>query len=216
MTGGQWVRRVLKPTIWLAASGPSVWLLWCFFSGDLGHDPVKTITWTTGLSALILLLCTLAIRPLRALSGWQGLVLARRLVGLWAYWYALLHFLTYALFDREFSLAGIGEDIAKRPWITVGFSAFLILTVLASTSPKRALRALGGARWRSLHRLVYVAAVLGFFHFLWLVKLDTREPMVYGLILLVLLVVRSPMLGRWFTRRGSRSRKRPLAADHTQ
>lgn len=194
MTESQWITRILKPLIWAAAAGPAVWLVWCFLRMDLGVDPVRTITHTTGLSALIILFCTLAVTPLRRWTGLNALIKVRRLVGLWAFTYALLHFLTYAIFDRMLSPAGLWEDIVKRPWVTVGFTAFLILCALAATSPKAMVRKLGGKRWQALHRLIYVAAALGVFHFLWLVKADTREPTIYALILVALLLTRSTWL----------------------
>ncbi len=197
-----------KPLVWLAASGPAVWLLVCFGLGDLGHDPVKTITWTTGITALILVLSTLTITPLRQATGWNPLIRLRRLVGLWAWWYALMHFLTWAVFDRELSLAGMWEDIAERTWITVGFSAFVLLTLLAATSPRRMVRWLGGKRWQALHRLVYVAAALGVLHFLWLVKLDVREPVWYALALVLLLLARTRWGSRLLQVRAKRNRNR--------
>ncbi len=200
--------RVAKPLVWLTASGPAVWLLVCFGRGDLGHDPVKTITWTTGLTALILVLATLTITPLRQATGWNHLIRLRRLVGLWAWWYALMHFLAWAVFDRELSPAGMWEDIAERKWITVGFTAFTLLTVLAATSPRGIVRWLGGKRWQAIHRLVYVAAALGVLHFLWLVKLDVREPVWYALALVILLLARTGWGSRLLRARAGRIRNR--------
>lgn len=189
------MRRAGKPLLWIAAAGPMLWLIRGAVAGDLGHDPVRTITRTTGLTTLVLLFATLLITPLRRVTGVQALGLLRRPTGLWAFGYALLHFLTYAVFDRQFSLAGLGDDIVKRPWITVGFTAFLLLGVLASTSPHAVVRRIGGRRWQRLHRLVYVAAALGVLHFLWLVKRDTREPMIYAGVLVLLLLARTRLPG---------------------
>ncbi len=163
--------------------------------GTLGANPVEYITHFTGLTALTFLLITLSVTPARRLSGVSGLIQLRRMLGLYAFFYALLHFAMYSL-DQTYlsgtglSLAAIGEDIAKRPYITVGFTAFLMLIALASTSTNGMVRRLGGKRWRRLHQLVYVAAALGVLHFLWLVKADVRQPATYGLVLVGLLSFR--------------------------
>ncbi len=197
MTEARFIRWVLKPLVWIACLGPLAWLVRGFFTGDLGADPVKTLTHTTGLSALVILLCTLAVTPIRRVTRWNGIVKLRRLSGNFAFFYALIHFLIYAVFDHRLSVTEISEDIGKHPWVLVGFSAFVILTVLAATSPRAAVRKLG-QRWQKLHRLVYAAAVLAVLHFLWLVKKDTTEPLTYGAILAVLLAFR---LLPWAARR---------------
>jgi sulfoxide reductase heme-binding subunit YedZ len=175
---------------WVACLGPAAWLVRGLLTGDLGADPVKTLTHTTGLSALVILLVTLAITPARRLSGWNPLVGLRRPLGLFAFFYALLHFLIYAVFDHQLSVPEITADIVEHPWVLVGFSAFLILLALAVTSPKAAVRWLGGKRWQRLHRAVYAAGILAVLHFLWLVKKDRFEPAVYATILGVLLISR--------------------------
>ena len=190
MARRDWITLGLKPSIWLACLGPAAWLVQHAVSGNLGVDPVKTIQHTTGLSALVILLCALGVTPLRRLPGLNPLIRVRRLVGLFAAFYALLHFLSYVIFDQEFSAANIAKDVVKHPWVLVGFSAFLILLLLAATSPLAMVRRLGGKRWQAIHRLVYGAAVLGVLHFLWLVKKDTREPLTYGAILLGLFAAR--------------------------
>ncbi|MEO8451205.1 MAG: protein-methionine-sulfoxide reductase heme-binding subunit MsrQ [Gemmatimonadota bacterium] len=200
MTGAQWVTRVLKPVTWVACLGPAVWLLaatWVTLHGptgpldwDLGVDPVKTLQHTTGLSALVMLLVTLTVTPFRRLTGWNPIIKVRRLLGLFAFFYALSHLLIYAVFDQELSLTKIAADIVKHPWVLVGFAAFLILLTLALTSPAAAVRKLGGKRWQSLHRLIYAAGLLGVLHFLWLVKKDESEPLTYGAVFLVLMAVR--------------------------
>ena len=139
---------------------------------------------------MILLLVTLAVTPLRRLTGWNDLIRFRRMLGLWAFSYVVLHFLIYLVFEHFFSLELIAEDILERPYVTVGFLAFLILILLAVTSTRGWIRRLGGKRWGRLHQLIYLATALAVLHFLWLVKIDTREPVIYGLVLVVLLGAR--------------------------
>ncbi len=191
MTDGQVVRRILKPLLWIGCLAPAAWLVRGIVEGDLGADPIKTLTHTTGLSALTILLVTLGVTPVRRLLSRPSLVLLRRPLGLFAWFYAVVHFLIYAVFDHQLSVPEISEDVAKHPWVLVGFSALLLLTALAVTSPAAAIRRLGARRWNRLHRLVYVAAILVILHFLWLVKRDLTEPIRYGSILAVLLLARA-------------------------
>jgi sulfoxide reductase heme-binding subunit YedZ len=184
------VRWVLKPVTWVACLAPAGWLVAGIVRADLGADPVKTLTHTTGLSALVILLVTLANTPVRRLTGWAGLVKLRRLTGLFAFFYATLHLSIYAVFDHQLSIAEIGADIIEHPWVLVGFSAFLILLALAVTSPTAMVRKLGGQRWQALHRGIYLAAILAVLHFFWLVKKDVTEPLTYGAILAGLLAAR--------------------------
>jgi sulfoxide reductase heme-binding subunit YedZ len=156
----------------------------------LGANPVETMTHETGEWTLRFLLITLMITPLRRLSGNNWLIKLRRMSGLFAFFYACLHFLTYIWFDHYFDWMEIIKDIPKRPFITVGFIAFMLLVPLALTSTNAMMRRLK-KNWARLHKLVYVIAVLGVLHFLWLVKADILEPMVYALILLVLLGYRA-------------------------
>jgi sulfoxide reductase heme-binding subunit YedZ len=190
VTEAQVVRRVVKPLAWIGCLLPALWLVRGILRGNLGADPIKTLTHTTGLSALVILLVTLSFTPVRRLTGWNSLIKARRLVGLFAFFYAIIHLSIYAVFDHELSAAEIGADIVEHPWVLVGFSAFLILLVLAVTSPQAAVRRLGGKRWRWIHRGIYLAATLAVLHFLWLVKKDTREPLTYGAILAAVLLTR--------------------------
>ena len=157
---------------------------------SLGTNPVERITHETGDWTLRFLLITLTITPLRRLSGNSWLIKLRRLFGLFAFFYACLHFLTYIWFDHYFDWIEIVKDIPKRPFITVGFIAFVLLIPLAATSTNRMMRRLK-KNWVKLHKLVYVIAVLGVLHFLWLVKADILEPMIYASILLVLLGYRA-------------------------
>jgi sulfoxide reductase heme-binding subunit YedZ len=160
------------------------------FTGGLGVNPVEEITHRTGDWTLRLLLGTLAVTPLRRLTGLNRIIRVRRTLGLLAYGYASLHFLTFFVLDHSLSLAGLGEDIAKRPYITVGFTAFVLLLPLAVTSTQGWVRRLGGRRWAALHRLVYVAGACGVLHYLWLVKGEQLTPVWYALVLVGLLATR--------------------------
>ncbi|MEQ1838429.1 MAG: protein-methionine-sulfoxide reductase heme-binding subunit MsrQ, partial [Candidatus Nitrotoga sp.] len=153
----------------------------------LGTNPIEFITHSTGTWTLNFLLITLCITPLRQLSGWSWLIKLRRMVGLYAFFYACLHFITYIWLDQFFDVAAIIKDVIKRPFITVGFAAFILLIPLALTSTDAMLKKLGGKRWQSLHRLIYLIAILGVLHFWWLVKKDITEPLIYAVILASLL-----------------------------
>jgi sulfoxide reductase heme-binding subunit YedZ len=177
---------VLKPIVWIACLIPLATLVVGAFAGTLGANPVERITHRTGLTTLVLLLCGLAITPLRRLTGVLWLIQYRRVVGLFAFFYGCLHLLTYLWLDQMFSPHSIVHDVAKRPFITMGTLAWLLLLPLALTSTQKAIRSLG-KRWVSLHRLVYAAAAAGAIHFYWLVKRDKREPLLYLVILLALL-----------------------------
>ena len=166
----------------------------------LGADPIAEITHFTGSWTLRLLLVALAVTPLRRITGWNVLARFRRMVGLYAFFYACLHLATYVVLDLGGYWAQVLDDVVKRPYITVGFTAWLCLLSLASTSTQWAMRRLG-RRWAQLHRLVYTAGVLGVLHFLWLVKSDVREPLWYGAILALLLVLRIPAVARRIERR---------------
>lgn len=165
-------------------------LIWRGVTGSLGVNPIETLTHTTGLTALVLLLVALSVTPVRKLTGWNWIGGLRRLLGLWAFTYSLMHFLVWFVFDHQLSPAGLVEDVAERPFITAGFTAFLILSLLAATSPKAVVRRLGGRRWRAIHRLVYLAAGLVVVHFIWLVKKDLTEPLLFGGVLALLLSLR--------------------------
>ena len=158
--------------------------------GYLGIDPVETLAITTGTAAITLLLCSLAVTPLRRLTGWNELIRFRRLLGLMAFFYAVLHVSTYVVFDQEGSLSLIAADVYEHPWVLFGMVAFLMLIPLALTSTKGWIRRLGGKRWNRLHRLVYPAAIFAVLHFLLAVKLDVRKPVLYIAVLAVLLGAR--------------------------
>jgi sulfoxide reductase heme-binding subunit YedZ len=182
--------RTGKVLVHIAALTPAAVLAWRAFHGTLRPDPVERLTHVTGLTGLILLLVTLSLTPLRHFTGWNDLIRFRRMLGLWAFSYVVLHFLIYLVFEHFFSLSLISEDILERPYVTVGFLAFLLLIPLAVTSTRGWVRRLGGKRWGRLHQLFYVATALAILHFLWLVKIDTREPVIYALVLVALLGMR--------------------------
>lgn len=185
----RWLR-VTKAVVFVVALIPLGLLLWDGFNANLGANPIETISHRTGDWTLRLLLVTLAVTPLRHFFGWRSLARLRRMFGLFAFFYACLHFLNYLVLDQFFSWEDIVADVAERPYITVGFTSFLLLIPLAVTSTDGMIRRLGGKRWQQLHRLVYVIGIGGVLHFLWLVKADIREPLLYGLVLAVLLVSR--------------------------
>ena len=185
--------RFLKPTVFLLALIPLAQLIWNIVAQQLGANPVETITHHTGDWTLRFLLLALAMTPLKRLSGWNGCIRVRRMLGLFAFFYASLHLLTYLWIDQFFVWADISADVIKRPYITIGMLSFTLLIPLAVTSTDRMIRRLGGRRWRMLHRLVYPAALGGIVHFLWLVKSDYREPLIYLALFGVLLLLRVPL-----------------------
>jgi sulfoxide reductase heme-binding subunit YedZ len=187
MTLDQRLRWLLKPVVFLTALLPFAWLAYRTITDDLGTNPIETLNRYTGDWTLRFLLITLAVTPLRKLSGWHWLMRLRRMLGLFAFFYACLHFLTWVWIDQYFDIDAIVADIAKRPFITLGFACFVLLIPLAVTSTNAMVRRLGGRRWQRLHRLVYFIAAGGVLHYLWLVKSDIREPVLYGLILMALL-----------------------------
>ena len=189
----------LKPAVFLAALGPLARLGWKGLTGDLGANPIQLITLSTGTWTLVFLLITLSITPLRRISGQNGLIQYRRMVGLFAFFYGVLHFLTYIWLDQFFDLPGIVKDVYKRPFITAGFTGFVLLVPLAITSTKAWIRRLG-KRWQALHRAIYFAAACGVIHYYWKVKSDVRMPLYYGALVGILLLWR---LGDWFFKRRS-------------
>ena len=180
------VRRV-KLCVFAACLIPLGLLVWRAVTGDLTANPIEYITHRTGDWTLRFLLLTLAVTPLRKLMGWPQLAPFRRMIGLFAFFYATLHFSTYLVLDFFFDFELILDDVIERRYVTAGVFGFVSLVPLAVTSTKAMIRRLGGERWRSLHRLAYVAAVAGVVHYFWLVKIDVLPPLTYGVILAVLL-----------------------------
>ena len=180
----------LKVAVFLACLGPLAHLGWKAYTGNLGANPIEVITHATGDWTLRFLLITLAITPLRKLSNQAWLIRFRRMLGLFAFFYGCLHFTTYIWLDQFFDWAAMLKDVGKRPFITAGFTGFVLMIPLALTSTSWAVRKMGGRRWQWLHRLIYVSALAGVVHYLWLVKADITLPVVYGAILGALLLYR--------------------------
>jgi sulfoxide reductase heme-binding subunit YedZ len=188
--------RLTKIAIFLSALIPVARLLWRALHDGLGANPIEVITHSTGDWTLILVLATLSITPLRRITHQYWLIGIRRMVGLFAFFYGTLHFLTYIWLDKFFDVHEMTKDIAKRPFITVGFSAFVLMIPLALTSTAWSIRRLGGKNWQRLHRLIYLTGILGVIHYYWLVKADHRKPIEYGIVLVLLLAYR---VGVWVT-----------------
>jgi len=183
-----------NPKLWVfgICLVPLVRLIVLGGSGGLGANPIEFITRSTGTWTLVGLLVTLSVTPLRRLTGRAELLRYRRMLGLFTFFYASLHFVTYVWLDQFFDPAAIAKDIISRPFIAVGFTAFVLLIPLGATSTHAVMRRLG-RRWQHLHRLIYPIALLGVIHYLWLVKKDLTEPLIYGAILALLLAVRLPL-----------------------
>lgn len=206
MNADRLVRFVLKPLVFIAALGPVAWLAWAALTGNLSANPLSDITNETGVWAIRFVCVTLAITPLRRLTGWNALVRFRRMAGLYAFFYGTLHFLTYVIVDRFAGLdfpngivswttavnlaKSVGADIYKRPFITVGFATWLTMLPLAVTSTAGWIRRMGGRRWNRLHRLVYATGAIAVVHYWWLVKADVHRPLTYGAVVAALLAFR--------------------------
>jgi methionine sulfoxide reductase heme-binding subunit len=188
-----------KVPVFLLCLAPLGFMVWASFTGHLGPNPVEFFQHTTGDWTLRFLVFTLCITPLRKLLKIPDLIRFRRMLGLFAFFYACLHFLTYLGPDQSFDFAGMLKDVAKRPFVTVGFTAFVLLIPLALTSTSGWIRRLGGRRWQMLHRLIYISAVCGVIHYYWLVKSAVLRPLTYGAIVAALLLWR---LADWLIRRG--------------
>ncbi len=197
-----------KAVVFLLCFVPLGILVWRFLTGKLGANPVEFIQHATGDWTLRFLVFTLCITPFRKLFKLPDLIRLRRMLGLFAFFYVCLHFLTYLGPDQSFDLAGMWKDVAKRPFITVGFTAFVLLIPLAITSTTGWIRRLGGKRWQLLHRCIYFAAVCGVIHYYWLVKSDVRKPLFYGALVAILLAWR---LGDWLFKRRSQAPVRVAA-----
>jgi len=188
----RWLSQLLLVALGLI---PAAVLVSDFLNHRLSPNPIEDITHRTGEWTLYLLMTTLAVTPFRRWTGWNSVIRFRRTIGLLAFGYACLHLLTYAVLDQGLFLQGdvlkyLGKDIAKRPYITVGFTALVLLLPLALTSTKGWVRRLGGKRWNALHRVIYVAGALGVLHFLWLVKGEQLRPVYFALLLVMLLLAR--------------------------
>jgi methionine sulfoxide reductase heme-binding subunit len=178
--------RKIKIAIFVAALLPTAWLVWALWTSNLGVNPAETIQLQTGRWALKFLLITLAITPIRRLTKWNAVIKYRRMLGLFAFYYASLHFLSYIVLDQYFNWAGMLADIGKRPFITVGFTAFILMVPLALTSTKGWIRRLG-RNWQTLHRLIYLSAICAGVHFIWKVKVVTGAPVWYAIAIVALL-----------------------------
>ncbi len=181
--------RSAKTLVFCLCLVPALVLVWDSVTGGLSVNPIEDITHRTGDWSLRLLLVTLAVTPFRWLSGWNEVIRYRRMLGLFTFWYASLHFSTYIVFDHFFDIRSIADDVIERKYVTAGFLGFVLMLPLAVTSTQGWIRRLG-KRWSVLHRLIYVAAVAGVVHFFWLVKLETSEPLVYAAVLSGLFLVR--------------------------
>jgi sulfoxide reductase heme-binding subunit YedZ len=209
VTRAAWIGRVVRPALFLAALAPLAWIGLALLGGGVDGDQVKFIQHVTGRAALVSLFLTLLVTPLRRVTGINELIRVRRLIGLTAFWYALLHLLTYLVFDQALSPSDIAADIGEHPWVLVGFATFLLLLPLAVTSTGGWIRRLGGKRWQRLHRLIYPAAIGGVLHFLWLVKKDLNDPVYFGVVLAVIFLARA-WIARWPSRAARAPREEPV------
>jgi methionine sulfoxide reductase heme-binding subunit len=194
---------LLKIGVWILCLCPVGLLAWKATHDGLGANPLSEITLTTGHWTLYLLLITLAVSPLRKITRLNWLIRFRRLVGLFAFFYGCMHLMTYLWFDKAFDAHEIVKDIYKRPFITAGMTAWTLMFPLALTSTAASIRWLGGKKWQTLHRLIYVSAIAGVVHFWWLVKRDLTRPEIMAAILTLLLGFR--IIDRLWTNRASRS-----------
>ncbi len=200
----------IKAVLFLACLLPLAHLVYGIFTDNLGANPIEAVIRGLGDWALRMLLLTLTVTPLRRISGWHWLLRLRRMLGLFVFFYALLHVVCYIWVDQFFDWAAILADILKRPFITVGFTAFVLLIPLAATSNNAMIRRLGGRRWQSLHRAVYAISILAVVHYWWMVKIDITQPALYAAILTLLLGSR--LYWRWrdlVTQRGITKSGRP-------
>lgn len=181
----------LRTVLWLGAPAPAAWLLAGYFLGWLGVNPIEKLTHVTGMTALVLLLVTLAVTPVRRLTGWNPVIRLRRPLGLFAFSYASIHLAIWMVLDLGLELAWAWEDVRERPYITVGMAAFLLLVPLALTSTRGWIRRLGRT-WGRLHRLVYASTALGIVHYYWLVKSDVRLPLLLAGVFALLMAARLP------------------------
>ena len=182
--------RFSKFVLFTNALVPLALLLWDVYHRRVGANPLEFVTRTTGMLTLVFLITTLAVTPLRKISGLNWLVKFRRMLGLFAFFYGFLHLLTYIWFDRYFNLKSVPGDVASRPFIALGMMAFLLMIPLAITSTNKMVKRLGGKRWSRLHKVVYAAGIAGVLHYYLLVKSDTRLPLTFAFVLFLLLAHR--------------------------
>jgi sulfoxide reductase heme-binding subunit YedZ len=201
--------RWVKAVLFIACLVPFARLGWKAYYGGLGANPIEFITHSTGDWTLIFLYITLAVTPLRKLTRQYWLIRFRRMLGLFAFFYGALHFTTYFWLDKFFDVHEIVKDIGKRPFITVGFTAFMLMIPLALTSTKGWIRRLGGKNWNLLHRLIYVSAIAGVIHYYWLVKADTTKPREYAIVVGVLLGYRLAAWAVPFIKKPARTVRKP-------
>ena len=206
MTQQEWIERAVKPILFIVCLIPLALMAWDAYNSQLGANPIEKIMRRTGDWTLRFLLITLTITPARQLLNWPWLIKLRRMLGLFAFFYALLHFTNYIWLDQYFDMNEIIQDVVKRKYITIGFACFLLLIPLAITSTNNMVKRLGGKRWRALHKSVYAIAIGGVVHYLWLVKKDLSEPLFYAALLTILLGYRV-----WQKQR----KKSPPAAQNT-
>ncbi len=190
MTQDTWVCFILKPIIWMLCLSPLAVLVWLFYTGNMTANPIEFLNRYLGEWALKLLLVALIITPLREITGWVGFIRFRRLLGLFSFFYAVLHFGSYIVIDQFFNWKDIWADLTKRNYISFGLGALIILAVLAATSNKNIIKKLGGKNWKRLHKLVYFAGLAGCMHFFMMRKGVQTEPIFYLVLLTLLLVYR--------------------------
>jgi sulfoxide reductase heme-binding subunit YedZ len=202
------MRWVIKPIVWMGCLVPAGILAVRARQGNLTANPLELLTNWTGSTTLVLVMVTLAVTPVRRLTGWNAVIKLRRLIGLFAFFYACIHFSIYIGLDIYFDWPRIAEDILQRPYITVGFTAFVLMIPLAVTSTKGWIRRLG-KRWTKVHRLIYATAAFGVLHYYWKVKADTREPLIFAAILIVLMLLRTNAVRQFAARLRNRARLAP-------
>jgi methionine sulfoxide reductase heme-binding subunit len=205
---------ILKPVVFIACLGPTVWgarAIWLTYQGidaGLGANPIKDVTEVTGIWTLRFLMITLAITPLRRITGWNSLIRFRRMMGLFTFFQAFAHLTTYIWLDQFFAWGDIAKDIVKRPFITSGMAGFTLMVPLAITSTKKWIARLGGKRWQLLHRLIYLSGIAGVIHYYFFVKSDIQDPLAYASLLLILLGFRG-----WIKSKDAKAQKPRTAAE---
>src|SRR5437870_13655924 len=182
---------IFKPAVFVVCLVPMAWLVWDIFAGNLSANPIEDIRNRTGIWTLRFLMITLSVTPLRRIIGWSSLIRFRRMLGLFAFFYAFVHFITYIWLDQYFDFDAIFKDMfLKRPFIITGFISFVLLIPLAITSTRKSIVRLRGSRWQMLHRLIYFGTAAGVLHYYWRVKADIQRPVAYALLLTILLAFR--------------------------